>query len=64
MQTISVPIKRLDKTLEMPTYAYVGDAGMDLRAAEDAVLKPFERKMVSCGIAIAISLYQHIHISY
>lgn len=54
MQTISVPIKRLDKTLDMPAYAYVGDAGLDLRAAEDAVLKPFERKMVSCGIAIAI----------
>ena len=38
----------------MPAYAYVGDAGLDLRSAEDAVLKPFERKLVSCGIAIAI----------
>ena len=54
MQTIKVPVKRLDDTLEMPAYAYVGDAGLDLRAAEDAVLQPFERKMVSCGIAIAI----------
>ncbi|MBQ9001269.1 MAG: dUTP diphosphatase [Eggerthellaceae bacterium] len=54
MQTITVPITRLDKNLEMPAYAYVGDAGLDLRAAEDAVLKPFERKLVSCGIAIAI----------
>lgn len=53
-QTITVPIKRLDKTLDMPAYAYVGDAGLDLRAAEDAVLKPFERKLVSCGIAMAI----------
>jgi len=53
-QTITVPIKRLDKTLDMPAYAYVGDAGLDLRAAEDAVLKPFERKAVSCGIAMAI----------
>ena len=35
-QTITVPIKRLDKTLDMPAYAYVGDAGLDLRAAEDA----------------------------
>lgn len=54
MQTISVPIKQLDPTLEVPAYAYVGDAGLDLRAAEDVVLKPFERKMVSCGIAVAI----------
>lgn len=54
MQPVSVPIKRLDKTLDMPAYAYVGDAGLDLRAAEDAVLQPFERKLVSCGIAMAI----------
>ena len=55
MQSIvRIPVKRLDKTLDMPAYAYPGDAGLDLRAAEDAVLKPFERKLVSCGIAIAI----------
>lgn len=54
MSTISLPIKRLDKTLDMPAYAYPGDAGLDLRAAESAVLKPFERKAISCGIALAI----------
>ncbi len=53
-QTITVPVKRLDSTLDMPAYAYLGDAGLDLRAAENAVLKPFERKMISCGIALAI----------
>lgn len=52
--SITVPVKRLDATLEMPAYAYVGDAGLDLRAAEAATLKPFERKLVSCGIALAI----------
>ena len=51
---ITVPVKRLDETLDMPAYAYVGDAGLDLRAAESAVLAPFQRKMVSCGIAMAI----------
>ena len=54
MNEIAVPIKRLDTTLEMPAYAYPGDAGLDLKSAEDAVLAPFERKLVSCGIAIAI----------
>ena len=54
MQAITVPVKRLDTSLEMPAYAYVGDAGLDLRSAEDLVLKPFERKAVSCGIAVAI----------
>lgn len=54
MHPIKVPVKKLDKTLETPAYAYAGDAGMDLRAAEHTVLAPFERKMVSCGIALAI----------
>lgn len=54
MQPMELPVLRLDKTLDMPAYAYVGDAGMDLRAAEGAVLAPFERKLVSCGIALAI----------
>ena len=42
MAAIAVPIQRIDKTLDMPAYAYPGDAGLDLRAAEAAVLKPFE----------------------
>lgn len=54
MADIIVPIKLLDKTLSMPEYAYPGDAGLDLKAAEDAVLAPFERKLISCGIALAI----------
>ena len=54
MNEITVPLKRLDKSLDMPEYAYVGDAGLDLKAAENAVLAPFERKLVSCGVAIAI----------
>ena len=54
MAAIAVPIQRIDKTLDMPAYAYPGDAGLDLHAAEAAVLKPFERKLVSCGIKMAI----------
>lgn len=51
---ITVPVKRLDKTLDMPAYAYPGDAGLDLRSAENAVLKPFQRQLVSSGISIAL----------
>lgn len=51
---ISLPIKRLDPDVELPSYAYAGDAGLDLRANEDVVLKPFERRLVSTGLAIAI----------
>lgn len=52
--TINLPIKRLDPTVELPTYAYEGDAGLDLRANEDVTLAPHERRLVSTGLAIAI----------
>ena len=51
---IILPIKRLDEEVELPSYAYEGDAGLDLRSAEDVVLKPFERRLVSPRLAIAI----------
>jgi dUTP pyrophosphatase len=40
--------------VELPSYAYEGDAGLDLRAAEDVLLRPFERHLVSTGLAVAI----------
>lgn len=52
--TIRLPIKRLDPSVELPNYAYSGDAGLDLRANEDVTLAPYERKLVSTGLAIAI----------
>ena len=51
---IKVPIKRLDPTVELPSYAYEGDAGLDLRASEDVTLQPFELRLISTGLAIAI----------
>ena len=54
MAGISVPVLKLDEGLESPAYAYPGDAGLDLRATCDITLKPFERALVPCGIALAI----------
>lgn len=51
---ISLPIKRLDPTVELPSYAYAGDAGLDLRSNEDVTLAPHERRLVSTGLAVAI----------
>ena len=47
-------IRRLDSELPLPAYAHVGDAGMDLYAAADTVLDPFERQLIPTGIAVAI----------
>lgn len=51
---IQVAVKRIDGGVELPSYAYAGDAGLDLRSSEDVVLKPFERRLVSTGLAVAI----------
>ena len=51
---IVVPIKRLVPDVEIPSYAYEGDAGLDLRSAENVTLNPFERKLISTGLAIAL----------
>lgn len=51
---VTLPIKRLDPSVELPSYAYEGDAGLDLRSNEDVTLAPFERRLVGTGLAIAI----------
>lgn len=51
---IALPIKRLDPSVELPSYAYAGDAGLDLRANEDVTLAPHERRLVGTGLAVAI----------
>lgn len=51
---IQVAVKRIDEGVELPSYAYAGDAGLDLRSSEDVTLKPFERRLVSTGLAVAI----------
>ena len=51
---IVVPIHRIDPTVELPSYAYSGDAGLDLRASESATIAPFERCLVPTGLSIAI----------
>lgn len=37
-----------------PFYKHEGDAGMDIRAAEDVILKPQETKIIRTGIKIAV----------
>lgn len=54
MSGIELEVQRLDPEVELPSYAYKGDAGLDLRSSEDVTLKPLERRLVSTGIAVAI----------
>ncbi len=49
-------ILKIQKVADVPTpnYAHPGDAGMDLYSAEDVLLKPGERKVISSGIKVAV----------
>ena len=52
---LSVPIVQLDAELPLPSYAHVGDAGLDLRARESGVVEPGGgRLLMPTGISIAI----------
>ena len=50
---LRVKIKRV-KDVEMPKYAREFDAGFDLVAAEDVVIKPGETKVIPTGLAFEI----------
>lgn len=54
MSAISVDIKRLDPTVELPRYAHESDAGLDLRSNAHVIIPPYERVLIPTGIAIAL----------
>lgn len=47
-------VKPLSDNAVLPENAYAGDAGIDLRATEAMVLRPFERALIPTGLAMAI----------
>ena len=47
-------VQRLSEAATLPTRAYDGDAGLDLHAAEPALLEPGRRHSVGTGIAVEI----------
>ena len=51
---LEIPVLSLDDNIELPEYAYPGDAGVDLRSSIDVVLEPGERVTIPCGVAIAL----------
>ena len=51
---LNIPVVRLTDTAVLPTYAHVGDAGMDLYADEDIMLGNETWNIVSTGVAMSI----------
>ncbi len=55
VEHVEIPVIRLDPELPLPTYAHPGDAGIDLLAREDAIVRAAGgRVLVPTGIALAL----------
>lgn len=54
MPSLTLQIQRTDHFIPLPQYHYPGDAGLDLRSSENCELAPFERKVISTGLKLAI----------
>ena len=51
---VKVYIEACRKTARIPEYANPGDAGMDIYAAEECIIKPGETHLVPTGLKVAI----------
>ena len=51
---MKLQIQRLDKEAKLPSYAYKGDAGMDVFSIENTDLFPGEKVAVRTGLRLAI----------
>ena len=51
---MQLKFKKLHPDAKIPSYAYTGDAGLDLYTSEDLIIKKGERKSVALGIAVEI----------
>jgi len=49
---MKLQIKKLNPEAKIPSYAHLGDAGLDLFSCENTILYPGEKKLVSTGISI------------
>ena len=56
MHELKVAIELCRPTAIKPRYMHIGDAGMDLYAADDVILKPGESKVVPLGFKMALPI--------
>ena len=62
MKTINVLVQYLTDDAQPPSYANIGDAGADVRAAESMVIHPGGVGIVSTGISVSIPAGYEIQI--
>ena len=55
-EIVNIPIELCHKDAKIPTYANIGDAGLDIYALDDYTIMPGETKLIPTGIKVAIPL--------
>lgn len=51
---VTIQVEKCSEDTKIPTYARVGDAGMDIYSMEEITLAPGEKKLIGTGIKVAI----------
>ena len=53
---VKIPIELCNSDAKIPTYANIGDSGMDIFALEDITINPGETKLIKTGLKVAIPI--------
>ena len=53
---VKIPIELCNPDAKIPTYANIGDSGMDIFALEDITINPGETKLIKTGLKVAIPI--------
>jgi dUTP pyrophosphatase len=51
---LEIKWSKVKNTARIPQFAHSGDAGFDLAAAEDALIYPFQKKLVGTGLKVEL----------
>lgn len=50
----SIQVQKINPDAKLPSFAYQGDAGMDVFSCEDCRIEPLEKKAIGTGLKIAV----------
>lgn len=51
---MEIRIQKIDPSAKLPSFAYEGDAGMDLFSCQDCKIEPSEKKSIGTGLRIVV----------
>lgn len=59
---VTIQVEKCSEDTKIPTYARIGDAGMDIYSTEEITLAPGEKKLIGTGIKVAIPMGYEIEV--